>query len=219
MANYRASKRSGSVVTKNGRREERGGTKMKKITITKEWLVKKRACSDGMKWFLKEGKSDIYKLIEQLKEVNCGWTGWLITRVLGKIDNVKYAVFAAKQVLEIYEKQYPLDNRPRKAIAAAKAYIDNPTNKNAYAAHTAAYAADDAADADYAVANTAARAARAAAYTAADAAYAAYTAAYTAAYAASLHSSVAAVAAAKKEIQLKIIAYGSRLLRAQEAKK
>jgi len=37
-----------------------------------------------------------------------------------KEDSVKLAIFAAEQVIEIYEKKYPNDKRPREAIEAAK---------------------------------------------------------------------------------------------------
>jgi len=51
-----------------------------------------------------------------------------------KEDSVKLAVFASEQVLGIYEKQYPNDDRPRKAIEAAKAWLKNPTEETADAA-------------------------------------------------------------------------------------
>jgi lysyl-tRNA synthetase class I len=78
-----------------------------------------------------------------------------------KRDSVELAVFAAEQVIKKYEKKYPNDDRPRKAIEAAKEWLKNPTA--AHAAY-AAYAAD-AAHAAYAAAE--------AAYAAAEAAYAA----------------------------------------------
>ena len=52
---------------------------------------------------------------------------------------VAFAVLCAEAVIKIYEDKYPNDNRPRKAIDAAKAYLKNPS---AHAAH-AAYAAAD----------------------------------------------------------------------------
>ena len=61
---------------------------------------------------------------------------------------MKYAVFAAETTLHIYEKRYPGNDKPRKAIEAAKAYLKNPCKKTtaaAYAAAAAAYAAADAA--------------------------------------------------------------------------
>ena len=56
----------------------------------------------------------------------------------------------AEHTLEIFEKKYPDDKRPRQAIETARKVADNDTPKNrtaAYAAARAAYAAD-AADAE-----------------------------------------------------------------------
>ena len=79
---------------------------------------------------------------------------------------VSYAVFAAEEVIDIYEKKYPDNDKPRRAIEAAKRCINNPSKENKAAA--AAYAADaaDAAAAAYAAAADAAAAAYAAAYAA-----------------------------------------------------
>lgn len=87
-----------------------------------------------------------------------------------KTDSVKLAIFAAEQVIEVYEKEYPRDDRPRKAIEAAKAYLKYPTGATTHAVANAIYAATNAA------ANAAATAA-AAAGNAALAALAAYVAA------------------------------------------
>ena len=54
-----------------------------------------------------------------------------------------YAVFSAEQVIDIYEKKYPDNKKPRLAIEAAKKCIEDPSSKNkndAYAADAAAYA-------------------------------------------------------------------------------
>ncbi len=60
-----------------------------------------------------------------------------------KTTSVKLAIYAAEQVISIYEKEYPDDKRPRRAIQAAKKYLKNPTAaRAAYAADAAAYAAD-----------------------------------------------------------------------------
>jgi hypothetical protein len=55
--------------------------------------------------------------------------------------SVKLAIFCAERVLHIFEEKYPNDDRPRKAIEAAK----NGGDRNA--ADAAAYVAADAADA------------------------------------------------------------------------
>lgn len=95
-----------------------------------------------------------------------------------KKDSVALSIFSAELVLKNFESKFPTDDRPRRAIEAAKQYLANPTKKNrtasaaARAVESAACAADDAA------ADVAAYAARAA--WSADAAYAAYVAAYAA---------------------------------------
>lgn len=59
-----------------------------------------------------------------------------------KNDSVEIAIFAAEQVIEVFEKKYPNDDRPRKAIEAAKAWSKDPSDKNKKAAYAAARAAD-----------------------------------------------------------------------------
>lgn len=97
-----------------------------------------------------------------------------------KSVSVSFSIFCAESVLPIWEKHYPNDDRPRKAIEAAKsgdaAYAASCA---AYAAYTASRAAD-VADAARAAAH-AANATRAPAYTAANDARAAYAAARAAA--------------------------------------
>ena len=58
-----------------------------------------------------------------------------------KQDSVELAIYAAELVISIYEKKYPDDDRPRKAIEAAKKYLKNPTKKNQDAAWASAWAA------------------------------------------------------------------------------
>jgi hypothetical protein len=99
-------------------------------------------------------------------------------RKWAKRDSVALAVFSARSVLDVFEKKYPEDKRPRKAIESAELWLDSPNAVTTTAAANAAkdagavvvaaaYAAyADAADAAYAAA---ARAAYTAAATAADA--------------------------------------------------
>ena len=112
-----------------------------------------------------------------------------------------YAADCAERVVSLYEKDYPTDTRPRKAIQAARDFANGKITAEeliaayaaaAAAAHAAAYAA--AAYAAYAAA-TAADAADAA-----DAA-AAYAAAAAAAYAAYAYAAAAADAAAAANVK------------------
>ena len=156
------------------------------MKITKEWLKEKGACSDSYKEFEGESMDGIEAIKKCIKINRVDWANWLIVRIMEYKQYTSYAVFAAEQVLPIYEKKYPADKRPRETIEAARECIDNPTEENKKAAYAAAAAAYDA----YATA-----AAAAAAYDA-DAAAAA----------------AADAADARESLQAKIIAYGIELL-------
>ena len=106
----------------------------------------------------------------------------------------------AERALPIWEKEYPKDMKPRRAIEAAKEWLKNPSNADAYATYAAANAAAadyaaNAAAADYA---THAAAAAHAAYGAAYAAHAAYDA-HAAAYAHAAANNAAKALEADKE--------------------
>jgi len=185
--------------------------------ITTEYLNKINACKKGIEHVSHyKNKETIAVLKYLIKDDKLDWASWLICRVFNKKQKISYAIFAAEQVIGIYEKEYPDDNRPRNAIEAAKEYLKNPTKKNAYAANAAANAATYAADAAANNAYYAADAARAASATAADAAtYAAANANDAAVYDAANANNVVdatADAVAKKKLQLKILKYGINLL-------
>ena len=65
------------------------------------------------------------------------WANWLLARLLNRPNQIRYAVYAAKQVLSIYEKKYPTDKRPRAAIQAAIRCIEHDTPENRRAADAA----------------------------------------------------------------------------------
>lgn len=154
------------------------------MKITKKWLKEKGACIEGINWLLAQKEKNAIKIVENLiTEKRYKWANWLTVRLLTHKQQIKYAIFAAEQVLDIYEKKYPNDKRPRRAIAAAKKCVINPNDNTAYAAANAASAAYNAATAAANTASAAANAASAAANAADTAAYAA-NAAGTAAYAA-----------------------------------
>ena len=151
--------------------------------LTKQWLHKKQACGSGIKWFLKQDETEPIKVINKLmKENNFAYANWLIVRLMNYKQYVSYAVFAAEQVIDIYENKYTNDNRPRLAIEAAKKCIKSPTKKNKAAASVA--------------------------YTAS----AAYTAGAAAASVASASVAAGAAAGAKKSMQKRIMKHGIRLL-------
>ena len=89
-----------------------------------------------------------------------------------------FAADCAEHVLGIYERVCPKDDRPRKAIQAARDFANGLIDRNA--AHAAANAAYSAAEAAYAASYAASYAAANASYAAAEAAHAAAEAAYSA---------------------------------------
>ena len=124
------------------------------MKITRKWLEKKKACQDGKEWYLANCPENPIDGIKGLmKGEKYGWANWLIVRVMNYKQYVSYAVFAAEQVIYIFEKKYTDNKRPREAIEAARLCIANPSEKNrraANAAANAAYAAANAANAAYA---------------------------------------------------------------------
>jgi hypothetical protein len=162
------------------------------MKITNEWLAKNNACIAGREWFDGQKKKAVDDVVNQLiVEDRFNWASWLICRVMDRREKIQYAVFAAEQVIDIFEKKAPDDKRPRLAIDAAKSVLKKDTPENREAAKAAAVAAREAAEA------AAGEAAEAAAWTAAGAAREAAGAAWT-------------------DMQTRIINYGLLLLAGKE---
>ena len=87
-----------------------------------------------------------------------------------KKDSVALSIFAAEQALKNYEKAYPNDDRPRKAIEAAKKVLEADTEENRSAAWSAKSAAWSAAESAGSTARSARSSARSAAWSAAESA-------------------------------------------------
>jgi hypothetical protein len=167
------------------------------MKLTKEFLVEKRACEGGMKWYGANKPKTIEECVEKLcsgnSKTHIQYANWLIVRVLTLKNVVLYAKNAAYAAAAYAAAAYAADDD---AAAYAAAYA------------AAAYsAADDAADAAYA-----------------DAADddadddAAYDAAYAAAYAAATYAANAAYAAyAFNKKLIEIITFGLKLLAEQES--
>jgi hypothetical protein len=200
------------------------------MKITKSWLKEKSACLEGTEWFLAQKETDGIRVLKALiKDHKLGWANWLIVRVMGKTNCARHAIFAAEQALSILKKKCPNDDRPRKAIEAAKAWIENPKDekKRAVACPAYASAASDAAFA-YAYASAASDAASADAYASAasDAAFAyayasaasaasdaAFAYAYASAASAASADAFAYASAAREKLKIKILEYGIKLIK------
>lgn len=190
------------------------------MKINKKWLKEKEACKEGADWFLEkygdQGETEGLQVVKDLMADNKPeWANWLIVRIMERKQYLVYAIFAAEQVIDIFEKEYPSDNRPRLAIEAAKKVLEDDNRENRAAATAAADAARAAWAAAWAAATAAAaaRAAARAAAWAADAAATAADAARAAAWAAAVARAAATAAAtAWAEMQTRILNYGIRLL-------
>jgi hypothetical protein len=182
---------------------------MRKI-ITKQWLKKMNVCCSESDMQKAHEIKDMQKICMALLKANrFNDANWLITKILTKKLCLKYAIYAAKKILNIFEEKYPKDARPRKAIQAAEKYLKNPTQKNKNAAYAAVDAANVAANV---AADAAAAAAAAAAAVAAYAAAAADVVVYAAAAAVVVYAAAAADVAADAELKTKIIKYGIKLI-------
>ena len=204
------------------------------MKITEKWLKEQSACTEGTQWFLAQKETDSVKVLRSLiKEGKLDWAHWTICRVFNRKQKIRYAIYAAEQVIDLYEKEYPDDKRPRNAIESAKAVLKSDTAVTRAATRAAAGDARAAAEAAWAAAEAAwaaAEAAWAAAWDAGDAAWAARlaagAAARAAAWAARLAAGDAAGAAraaagdaAGAAMKLKILEYGVGLLEGQKGRK
>ena len=161
--------------------------------ITKHELVELKACTGGLKRFIKQtnGTDEPVKVLSLIGGRNTiSDLVWLAGKKLDKKSIVQFAITCVESVLPLFEDDHPDDKRPRLAIESAKNWLSNPSSSNETFA--AEYAATDAAA--YAATDAVATAYVAAAYAAADADYATATAyivdTYAAAYAADASSSL-----------------------------
>jgi hypothetical protein len=179
---------------------------MKEITLG--WLEKNDACEESVKWFKAyDGPKEIEHLAEEMiRAGHADWVNWGIVRIMTKDQAVEYAVFAAEQVLSVYEAAYPDDDRPRKAISAATAYLSAVGRKEGAAR------AAEAAEAARAAAGAAGAAGAAwAAWAAAGAARAAG-AAWAAEAAGAAWAAEAAGDAAYNDMLIKIVRHGLEII-------
>jgi len=173
------------------------------MKITKNFLKKQNACEYGYIWFCDQKETELVPLLKKLmskkiqnqirneySDNSLDWANWLIVRKMKYKQYVSYSVFAAEQVIYIYEQKRPNNNAARKAIESAKKCINSPIKKNKEKAAAAAACAGFAGF-------TAA--------TAAHAAHAATTAHYAVYYA-------SAVSADEDKMKKKILKYGIKLL-------
>ena len=102
------------------------------MKITLDWLKEKGACAEGVAWFKSQKKSKAVDVLNALiKDDQLEWANWTIVRVMTRPQYLAYAIYAAEQVIHIWKEKYPDDDRPQKAIQAAKDVLkDDPRPSN-----------------------------------------------------------------------------------------
>jgi hypothetical protein len=195
------------------------------MKITPSKLVELNACEPGLEMFKTqfgaeaELKDVILWAIENGMEAMRN-ANWLIVRMMERKQCIYYAIYAAKQILPIYETKYPEDKRPRLAIEAAEACAAVYSEENKAKALHCAPASFSAADYDYADVSSAANAASdyasptySASYCAARAAaYIGYAAADYADYASAYAAAYYAACSARNDVMINILRYGLSLI-------
>jgi hypothetical protein len=119
-----------------------------KTKFTKDYIIDNRGCYSIDKVHkikcIDSKTITIDQLFRDLPIRDFCW--WLVKKCdLTLNQKRQFAVYCAEYVLPIFEKEYPKDDRPRKAIEAAKKVIDNDSLENRSAAYDASYFAADAA--------------------------------------------------------------------------
>lgn len=85
-------------------------------------------CEEAREWL--RGFNTLSEAWEKCERSD--WLIWALWKISGveKAAWVRIAIACAARVLKIFEAKYPDDKRPRKAIAAARAWVKNPTDEN-----------------------------------------------------------------------------------------
>ena len=123
------------------------------MKITKEFLKEHNACDYGYEYWIKTDLPDLREFcLQALKDDYFDFINWLLVRCLDHKNKIRYAVFAAKRVLDLFESKHPRNLSPRKAIEAAEKVLANDSVENRAAADSASDAAADAAADAYAAA-------------------------------------------------------------------
>ena len=137
------------------------------MKVTKELLKKMGACPKAIECYIEHKEPRTLKKVFKLlmsnendylwrTENRLSWANWFVCKLFNKEQCVKYAIFSAEKVLNLFEQRHPNDQRPRKAIEASKKYLkvmfDDINSDNyiqscrelALAANVAAYTAETA---------------------------------------------------------------------------
>lgn len=89
-------------------------------SLIETWYPCLKAVAWGYQQFDSAQQPTVAVLHRLIRTHHEDWANWLIVRCMTYKQSVRYAIFAAEQVVELYERQDPGDFRVRHAIDAAK---------------------------------------------------------------------------------------------------
>ena len=108
------------------------------MNISETWLLEQKACPESVEWFTAQTETDGLAVVKKLTaEKKLEWANWIIVQLMAYRQYVSYAVYAAEQVIDLYEKKHPDDTQPRNTIKTARKCIENPSEENKIAANAA----------------------------------------------------------------------------------
>ena len=96
----------------------------------------------GDRWFVVEAKGKVKKDGNEFVASEMR----LVKEIPAKVVAVRFALASARRCLDKFEVKYPEDNRPRQAIEAAEAWVNDQTEEKRSAASAAWRAAESAAE-------------------------------------------------------------------------
>lgn len=162
-----------------------------------EFLQSKNACSNGLEFAKGKSMQTVWNTCHR-----GDWMMWLYKfRNPNRKKCIQIAIFRAEQCIGDFERKYPNDKDPRKAIDAAKAVLKNDTKENrekAKIASDSAYAS--ACDSDFA---SAYYSACASVYASAFASACAFSSAFASVYYSAFSSAFSSIFASASAEQLK----------------
>ena len=106
------------------------------MRITNEYVKSFNPCTDRFDNYVKHYPNSDLSIVEFLKLENITYEDkiWVWKNLATINEAAIFGLKCAEGVLNIFEKEYPADDRPRKAIEAARLYIKEPTKENKEAA-------------------------------------------------------------------------------------
>lgn len=112
------------------------------MKITARKLKQMGACQPAIDWVKTQNTTEAHALIElAMADNEFNWCNWFLTKIMDHEQQIRYAIYIAELVIDIYKNRYQDNNIPRIAIDDAQKYLKTKDKQNAKATKTIADAA------------------------------------------------------------------------------